>query len=146
MFDIKIEIPKDLQESMRRAFDLTNSILGLEMQRHQQWAATPIGRPMVTAMSGPLRPEDEPTEEEKEMAKVWMAEMDSVITQEAVSMVKEEIRQMMVMGGNVKRVAEELKKGKKPKLVRKKEGRRDPLYIQFGDGVDEPIEEIHLFG
>jgi hypothetical protein len=53
---------------------------------------------------------------------------------------------MMLMGGNVKAIAGALKKGKKPRLVRKKEGRRDPLYVQVGDGVEEPIEEIYIFG
>jgi hypothetical protein len=57
-----------------------------------------------------------------------------------------QIRELMLMGGNLQRIKERLKSGKKPKLVRKKEGRRDPVYMQFGDGVEEPIEEYYLIG
>ncbi len=50
------------------------------------------------------------------------------------------------MGGNIQRLKELFKRKGPPKLVRKRENMRDPLYLQFGDGLETEIEEIYLLG
>ena len=77
---------------------------------------------------------------------VFLANMEPQIKVQAEALVKEEVREMLLMGGNRQRILELLRLGKVPKIVRKKEGRRDPLYLQWGDGIIEPIEEMQILG
>ena len=141
MFDVKLVIGNKLQEKMEKALDAFQNLINAQAMSQQSMRAyTSIGPVPYPSTVDP------PTEDEKKTVEVWLEAMGPVIEQEAINTVKQEIQQLMLRGGNVKRVAEELKKGKKPRLVRKKEGRRDPLFLQMGDGVEEPIEEIHIFG
>jgi len=84
----------------------------------------------------------------KEYAEVdaFLANIEPQIKVQAEALVKEEVREMLLMGGNRQRILELLRLGKVPKIIRKKEGRRDPLYLQWGDGIIEPIEEMQILG
>jgi hypothetical protein len=93
------------------------------------------------------------TPEEAEAEKKAMSEVDAFITKmepeiktQTEALIKEEIRDMLLMGGNRPRILELLRAGKTPRIIRKKEGRRDPLFLQFGDGLAEPIEEMQILG
>ena len=95
----------------------------------------------------------QPTPEEIEMQKketeevdAFLANMEPQIQQQATALIKEEVRELLLMGGNRQRILELLRAGKAPKIVRKKEGRRDPLFFQWGDGISEPIEEMRILG
>lgn len=93
------------------------------------------------------------TPEEIEMRKKETSEVDAFISKmepeiktQTEALIKEEIREMLLMGGNRPRILELLRAGKTPKIIRKKEGRRDPLFLQFGDGIADPIEETRILG
>ena len=137
---VELTIPKEMREKANKALDSL-----IQMIQAQTISYAP-SRPTYAMTMPSLTPAEPPTEEEIHAVEAWVKEVDTVIQNEAIVVLKEEIRSMMMMGGNVKAIAGALKKGKKPKLVRKKEGRRDPLYIQLGDGVEEPIEEIYVLG
>ena len=139
---VELEVPKNMREKIDRVADAFLQLVQTQVSSTYNTGTRTFGVPIAY----PVNPLDEPTKEEKEVVEAWMKEIDPVIEKEAVTMLKGQVRDMMLMGGNVKAVAKALKEKKKPKLVRKKEGRRDPLYIQIGDGVEEPIEEIYLFG
>ena len=136
---VELKLPKKMAEKFDKLAEAA-----LNLIQTQTSTAYPTGRPAYAVPM--ISPFEEPTKEEKEVVEAWMKEIDPVIEKEAVAVLKGQVRDMMRMGGNVKAVAKALKEKKKPKLVRKKEGRRDPLYIQIGDGIEEPIEEIYLFG
>jgi hypothetical protein len=143
MVEMKLKLSKKMEEKFDKIAD---AFLQLVQSQVMQTTSSnfAFGRATFAVPVSPL--EAPPTEEEKQVVEAWMKEIDPVIEKEAVTMLKGQVRDMMLMGGNIKAVAKALKEKKKPKLVRKKEGRRDPLYIQIGDGVEEPIEEIYLFG
>jgi len=140
---VELKMPKELQEKMGKLFD---SIMGMLEAQSRSYSTAPTYSARFYSPMPSLTPEEPPTEEEKTVVEAWVKEVDPVIQKEAIAILAEEVRHMMLMGGNVKAIARELKKGKKPKLVRKKEGRRDPLYIQLGDGIEESIEEIYVLG
>jgi len=141
MVDVNLKLPKKMEEKFDKIADAF-----LQLAQSQTQVMSSNFTPGRATFTVPVSPFEAPTEEEKQVVEAWMKEIDPVIEKEAVAMLKEQVQGMMLMGGNVKAVAKALKEKKKPKLVRKKEGRRDPLYIQIGDGVEEPIEEIYLFG
>lgn len=140
---VELKIPEKLADKMGTLADSVIQLIQVQAQQTQSYLTT---RPYANMVMPSLRSEEPPTEEEKATVEAWLNEVDPVVQKEALAVLREEIRGMMLMGGNVKAIAGALKKGKKPKLVRKKEGRHDPLFIQLGDGVEEPIEEIHVFG
>jgi hypothetical protein len=142
MVEVKLKLPKKMEEKFDKITDAALQLLQTQVSNTYNTGTRTFGVPIAY----PVNPLEEPTKEEKEVVEAWMKEIDPVIEKEAVTMLKGQVRDMMLMGGNIKAVAKALKEKKKPKLVRKKEGRRDPLYIQIGDGVEEPIEEIYLFG
>jgi hypothetical protein len=95
----------------------------------------------------------QPTPEEVEAEKRETTEVDAFISKmepeiktQTEALIKEEVRDMLLLGGNRQRILALLKAGKTPRLVRKKEGRRDPLFLQFGDGIADPIEEMQILG
>ena len=138
---VELEVPKKITEKIDKLVDVFTQLAQAQLSVSTN-ASTSRWYPVAV----PASPLEEPTEEEKAAVEAWLKEVNPVIKKEAEITVENEIRQMMLMGGNVKAIAGALKKGKKPRLVRKKEGRRDPLYVQVGDGVEEPIEEIYIFG
>jgi hypothetical protein len=138
---VELEMPKEVTEKLSKLVDAFNQLVQAQLS-----VSTSTSTSRLYPIAVPASPLEEPTEEEKAAVEAWLKEVNPVIKKEAEITVENEIRQMMLMGGNVKAIAGALKKGKKPRLVRKKEGRRDPLYVQVGDGVEEPIEEIYIFG
>jgi hypothetical protein len=140
---VKIELSKETQDKLGKLADVIIECLQVQTQIANR-AYNPGSRYAVPMLVSHL--EEPPTEEEKATVEAWIKEVDPVVQKEATAILADEIRSMMLMGGNVKAIAGKLKEGKKPRLVRKKEGRRDPLYIQLGDGVEEPIEEIYVLG
>lgn len=137
MVNVKLEIPEKTIEAIEK---LTNALI---QALQSPFSVQPTR--LSPAPYGPIEP-IVVTDEEKALVEAWLKEVDPVIEKEAISTLKMEIREMMRMGGNVKAISKAIKEGKKPKIVRKKEGRRDPLFIHIGDGVEEPIEEIYIFG
>jgi hypothetical protein len=142
MVNMNLKLPKNITDKLERLTDALLQLMQTQASNTYNASTRTFGAPVAY----PVNPLEEPTKEEKEAVEAWMKEIDPVIEKEAVVMLKEQVRGMMLMGGNIKAVAKALKEKKKPKLVRKKEGRRDPLFIQIGDGVEEPIEEIYIFG
>jgi len=136
-----LELPEGFQErfgALARAFE---QLIAAQLAT-SRGVSPPLSAPS-TATFSPLEP---PTEEEKAWLEDFLKELEPDIQKQTAELVKSQIREWMLMGGNIKAIKERLKKGKEPKIVRKKEGRRDPLYLQFGDGIEEPIEEVYLLG
>ena len=140
---VELKISKKASESIEKIANITTRLLDAQLANLTNYNPPRVAYASPVSMTSTM---EEPTEEEKTVVEAWMKAMEPVITAEAMNVIKAEVQQMMLMGGNIKRVAKALKEGKKPKLVRKKEGRRDPLFLQIGDGVEDPIEEIYVFG
>lgn len=140
MVKIKIELHKESLDRIDKSLERFDKLIDSFNRM-----ATPPPTPTSSLTYAPYPPEPV-TDEEKATVEDWLKTVDPIIQQEAISMLKQEVRDMVLMGGNAKAISKALKEGKKPKLVRKKIGKRDPLFLQIGDGVDEPIEEFHIFG
>ena len=109
--------------------------------------AAPIFATAPAYRAVPESPEEiEARKKEVTEVDTFLSNMEPQIKVQAEALVKEEVREMLLMGGNRQRILELLRLGKVPKIVRKKEGRRDPLYLQWGDGIIEPIEEMQILG
>lgn len=124
--------------------DLVNAVSGSRLSSTASFA------PAFGSIAFPSHIE---TPEEAELRKKETSEVDAFISKmepeiktQTEALIKEEIRDMLLLGGNRPRILELLRAGKTPRIIRKKEGRRDPLYLQFGDGVAEPIEEMQILG
>ena len=133
--------------------NMMQSLLSLvEHFTHPPLAAiAPVGQPMaITNAYSPYIAEspEEAAKRRQETDEVdaFISTMEPQIKIQTEALIKEEVREMMLMGGNRQRILELLRAGKTPHFVRKKEGRRDPLFLQFGDGVSTPIEEIRVLG
>lgn len=138
---LTLKLPKGFEkrfESLLTAFE--------QMIQAQLSMSRGVSPPLPIVGPTPISPFEPPTEEEKQWLENFVNELEPEIKKQAEELVKSQIREWMLMGGNVRAIKERLKKGQKPKIVRKKEGRRDPIYLQFGDGVNEPIEEVYLLG
>lgn len=109
--------------------------------------AAPIYSTVEAFRAVPETPEQiEARKKEVTEVDAFLTNMEPQIKVQAEALVKEEVREMLLMGGNRQRILELLRLGKVPKIIRKKEGRRDPLYLQWGDGIVEPIEEMQILG
>lgn len=139
MPSLTLKLPKRFEERADRLFN------GFEQLINAQLAMS-RGLPQPLSMPASISPFEPPSEEEKAWLENFMKELEPDIQKQTEEMVKSQIREWMLMGGNLKAIKERLKKGTKPKVVRKKEGRRDPLYLQFGDGINEAIEEVYILG
>ena len=137
---LTLKLPESFNRATERIMNAYEQLVASQLAM-SRGVSPPL--PVSTMSVSPLEP---PPEEEKQWLETFITELEPDIQKQTAELVKSQIREWMLMGGNIKAVKERLKKGKKPKIVRKKEGRRDPLYLQFGDGVDEPIEEIYLLG
>jgi len=84
--------------------------------------------------------------EDKELMEKLLVELGPDIKVQTEELFKTEIRDSMMLGGNWARLKQLIQSGEKPKIVRKRQGGRDPLYLQFGDGVTKEIEEIRFLG
>ena len=148
MFDFKMNLPKELAEKINRLLDTYQATLQNQLTPNTTRSLFQTMQRMVgSAVSKPLTEEEKKQEEkDTEMMKKFLAGMEPEILEQTQLMVKEQIQELLLMGGNRRRILELLKLGKIPKLIRKKEARGDPLYLQFGDGVKEPIEEIYIIG
>jgi hypothetical protein len=85
-------------------------------------------------------------EQETSEVDAFIETMGPDIKIQTEALIKEEIREMLLMGGNRQRILELLRAGKTPRIIRKKEGRRDPLFLQWGDGIADSIEEMRILG
>ena len=125
--------------------NLLNAVAANSFPRAAPIFATAPAYPAYRAV--PESPEEiEARNKENAEVDAFLANMEPQIKVQAEALVKEEVREMLLMGGNRQRILELLRLGKVPKIVRKKEGRRDPLYLQWGDGIIEPIEEMQILG
>jgi hypothetical protein len=126
-------------------------------QLMRQFISPPVYAPVMPSFSSMLprrttdiltRSPEEIEAEKKETTEVdaFITKMEPEIKTQTEALIKEEIRDMLLLGGNRQRILALLRAGKTPRLVRKKEGRRDPLFLQFGDGVADPIEEMQILG
>lgn len=82
-----------------------------------------------------------PSKKDEKTIRQFMELMDSEIKKYAEDLIRFEVRDKIVKKGPdaIPVIKEALKKGKKPKLKRKK----GCIYIQFGEGTPEdPIDEI----
>lgn len=81
-------------------------------------------------------------EEEKKIEDEIMESLKEDIHETAEDLLTSVVRKNISMfdGGTKKKIQEEIKKGKKPKLKRKK----GCLYLSIGDGVTSEIEEFYL--
>jgi hypothetical protein len=142
VFDIKIVLPKDLQERAGRAVDLITSVL-----MNQYGARSVLPSPTLpTPMALVGGTEFGPSREDQEWLDQYMKQIEPELRQQSEELLRTQVRESLLLGGNLRRLKEAIRKGQKPKIVRKREGRRDPLYIQLGDGIAETMEEIYLFG
>ena len=140
MLDIKVEMPKEVAKKISRFTDTLQAYF----ENQTLPRTVPIAMAMPRIASQPATKEEK---KDRELIEKFIEGLEPEIQKHAYKMVKEQIHQLLLMGGNRRRIVELLKLGKIPKLIRKKEGpRRDPLYLQFGDGVEEPIEEIYILG
>ena len=139
-------LPKKTTDKIDALLDTMKPLVELSVAQMQvqMW-----NRPMAVSghigtMPGVTPPEM--TDEEKKLYDGLMTTLEPEIKRQTEELVKTEIRNMMLLGGNWTRVKEFLKLGKVPKIVRKREGPRDPLFLQFGDGVADEIEEFRILG
>ena len=92
-------------------------------------------------------PRAPPSEEDVNFVNGIVKDMEPEIHSQTAAMIRGELRDMMLLGGNLPRIKELLRSGRMPKFVRKRaRGGRDPLWLQFGDGVKDEIEEFLVLG
>lgn len=139
VLDVKVTIPEDLSKIILRLAETMQATLENQMVSPR----VGIARPAIYRPSEPITKEGK---KDREVIEKFVESIEPEIQKQAYKMVKEQIHELLLMGGNRRRIVELLKLGKIPKLIRKKEGPRDPLWLQFGDGIEEPIEEIYLLG
>lgn len=87
-----------------------------------------------------------PSEEDAKFVDAIIKDMEPEIQSQTAALIRTELREAMLLGGNLGRIKELLRSGRMPKIVRKRERGRDPLYLQFGDGVKDEIEEFRILG
>ena len=139
VLDVKVTIPEDLSKIILRLAETMQATLENQMVSPR----VGIARPAIYRPSEPITKEGK---KDREVIEKFVESIEPEIQKQAYKMVKEQIHDLLLMGGNRRRILELLKLGKIPKLIRKKEGPRDPLWLQFGDGVEEAIEEIYILG
>jgi len=139
---LMLNLPESFTDSAKRLMSAFEQLVVAQLAM-SRGVSPPLSTSSPQSQLSPLEP---PSEEEKQWLEGYLKELEPDIQKQTAELVKSQVREWMLMGGNIKAIKERLKGGKKAKIVRKKEGRRDPLYLQFGDGVEEPIEEVYLLG
>ncbi len=97
--------------------------------------------PGLTALPEGVAAKWKPSKKDEKTIKQFMELMDSEIKKYAEDLIRFEVRDKILKKGPgaIPVIREALKKGKKPKLKRKK----GCIYVQFGEGTPEdPIDEI----
>ncbi len=130
---------KETEAKVGRLLDLAAASLE-QLQRNQaQWNQSRV-------VVGPAFPSSPVTKEDEDWLNTYLAQIGPEIRKQTEELVRSQVREAMLMGGNIQRLKELFKRKGPPKLVRKREATRDPLYLQFGDGLQTEIEEIYLLG
>lgn len=122
-----------------------------KLTQDQSWVDTfssVIGRyftnqPTLHAIPAPISAlVPEPSQEDRAIIDEFMKNhLEPEIKENAIDMLRGEIRDKLLLGGNPKRIKELLSKGKKGKLKRKK----GCLYLEFGEGTPgDPISDSIL--
>ncbi len=134
---------KETETKVGRLLDLAaGSIEQLQqLQRNQaQWNGSMGAVRGVPFPSSPVAKEDE------EWLNTYLEQIGPDIRKQTEELIRSQVREAMLMGGNLQRLKELFKRKGPPKLVRKPENMHDSLYLQFGDGLETEIEEIYLLG
>lgn len=106
-------------------------------------AGTALGVPRITE---PF----EPTKEDIQQVDGILARVENNILEQARRLLRVEIRENLLNAANLPRLRELIRSGKKIKFVRKRtpdrdgDRGRDPLFIVFGEGIEEG-DEIEEF-
>ena len=136
-----MQLSKELQARLLFVSDMALQVL----QRNAQQTVGYSGiAPYPIALSGEMATERKADEE---WVDNYLKQIEPELKQQAEALFRSSVREAMLQGGNVRRLKEAIKRGVKPKIVRKRQiGGRDPLFIQIGDGIAEEMEEVYLLG
>ena len=128
------------EENQRdKFFRLFNEFLESEL-RGRSVAAAPGGPlPSPTAIPGLAAEYDKLDKDTKKAIDTFMEEMKPEIQKKATDLLTFEIRDKIARTGNINKIMEAMKKGKKIKVKRKK----GCIYLQMGSG--EPNDQIEEF-
>ena len=132
-----MSLPKGTIKKIDGLLDMLSSLMQVQLYDSTHGSRGAVIR-AVAGGPGPFHPTLTP--EEQDLYDGLMADLGPEMQRQAEELIKTEMR------GNWTRVKEFLKSGKKAKLVRKREGTRDSLFLQFGDGVETEIEEFRILG
>lgn len=128
------------QESERdKFFRLFNEYLESELQGRSVRVAPAGPLPSPVAIPGLAGSYEKLDKKTKEAVDKFMDQMMPDIEKKAAELLKNEIRDKIARTGDINKIMEYVKKGKKPKLKRKK----GCIFIQFGTG--DPDDEIEEF-
>lgn len=119
-------------------FKNMNLYLEQEMGRRSV-VAVPGPVPSPVAIPGLAADYDKLDKETKKAIDKFIDEIEPDVQKKAVELLRNEIRDKVARTGNINKLLEYLKKGKKPSLKRKK----GCIFIQFGTG--DPNDQIEEF-
>lgn len=134
MLDINIKISKTLEEKFIKLIDLYHAYISQALRS----AITSMPSQGIPVASIPLSDKER---FEKEVAiGVIMANLEPEVKARAEGLFKGQLKDMLSRVWDLGVLKEAAKK--KCSLIKKRRGSGTSLYIQYGDGVEEPIEEI----